>query len=465
MPAIQQSLPTQIAVLVLVSLAAAQIISIWMFFDERALAVRAAIGFEAVGRAANVARLLKEAPIELQDSIIAAANSPLVRFSVTKTPEVQQSSSKDEELIVPRVKALMATSHDIDIRVSLQEFNRSFEPMPHLSTEMTELHMAMMQNEVAAMEMSLSIMLAEQRWINVRTRFEQPILQWSMFQILTFATTAIFILGTLFWFLITKIIKPLRELANAAEKLGRGEESSSLEVTGPVEVRDLTNAFNMMQQRIKRSISDRSRLLAALGHDLKSPLTALRVQIEMVDSSEERNPLLRSVEEMTTMVESTLTFARGMAANEETRSVRLRSLLEELESEIAVVSHETIEINMDDPELQVRVKPIAFKRAIRNLIENALRYGDVASLDCYSIANEIVIEINDQGPGISPEELERVFDPFYRIEKSRSLATGGHGLGLSIARTIMRAHGGDVSLTNRKNGGLTATVTFPRSHL
>lgn len=456
-----QRLPAQIAALVLVSLLAAQIISTWMFFDERALAVRAAIGFEAVGRAANVARLLQETPAEFQDSIITAANSPLVRFRITGEPEVLESSLKDEALVVPRIKALMDTSHDIDIRVKLQEFNKNFEPMPHLSAEMTEMHMAMMQNEVPAIEMALSIRLSDQRWMNVRTRFEQPILQWSMFQVFTYATTAIFILGTLFWFLISKIVKPLQRLATAAEKLGRGEQSLRLQATGPLEIRDLTVAFSKMQQRIKRFVSDRSQLLAALGHDLRSPLTALRVQIEMIDNVEERNHLIRSVEEMSTMIESTLTFARGMVGTEDTITISLGDLFSELENEFAVIRNEPVKIFIDSPELDVRIKPIAIKRAIRNLIENALRYGNTADIQCSKHSNEVIIDINDDGPGIPQEHLERVFDPFYRIEKSRSLETGGHGLGLAIVRTIVRAHGGEVTLANRHEGGLTARVTIP----
>lgn len=281
---------------------------------------------------------------------------------------------------------------------------------------------------------------------------------------LTFTLSAAAILIGVFWFVMTRLTGPLRRLVGAADRLGRGEDVADLPMVGPpAEVRDLTSTFNRMQDRLTRFVADRTRLLAALGHDLRSPLTALRVRAEMVDDDETRDSLVASVEEMQSMVEATLTFARGLAGSEEPETVEIGAFLDALRSDMVTPFH------LDSgPSMEVRIRPHALRRALRNVIENAERYGGDNPRVCYQARNdEFVITVEDNGPGIPPApELERVFDPFFRLEQSRSLETGGHGLGLSIARTIIRAHGGDISLSNRDEGGgcVLRSLSLLRAH-
>jgi signal transduction histidine kinase len=451
-----RSLRVQLVLLIIIALGVAQFVSLWLFADERSLAIRAALGFEAAGRAANVARLIEEAPADLRPSIIRAANSPLVRFDLGTKPLVQHSDHSDGGLVETRVRALLNDSYSRDIRVELHQIQGAILPLPNLSHEMTEMHLAMMRGELSAIEMNLSISIAGGQWLNVSTRFERPPIQWPLYSMLTFGLTAMALLVAVSWFVMTGLLGPLRRLARASERLGRGEDIDALPERGPQEVRELTAGFNRMQDRLIRFVTDRTRVLAALGHDLRSPLTAMRVHSEMVEEDETRESLVATVEEMQSMVEATLTFAKGLSGNEPMQDVDLQSFLEALRGDMVVPF-----VLSDGPEVTVRLRPNAIRRALRNVIENAVRYGGSATLGWISADGEIEISVTDRGPGIPTAELERVFDPFFRLEESRSMETGGHGLGLSIARSILRAQGGEISLANHPDGGLIATIRLP----
>jgi len=450
------SLRAQLVLLVVAALVVAQVVSLWLFVDERSLAVRAALGFEAAGRAANVARLIEEAPDNLQNSILRAANSPLIRFDISDDPKAEVSDGSDGGLVESRIRALLGDRYSGNIYVELHAIEGQILPMPHLSSQMAEMHKALMGGTLSAVEMNLSIALSNDRWLNVGTRFERPPLQWPFYSMLTFILTAAIILITVFWFLISRFTGPLRRLVGAVDRLGRGEEIAELPAMGPSEVREITSTFNKMQDRLTRFVADRTRLLASLGHDLRSPLTAIRVRAELVDDEETRNSLVASVEEMQTMVEETLTFARGMSASEASQSVEFGYLLRDLKNSSPV----SFQLERGPP-TSVRIRPIAIRRALRNVIENAARYGKNPRV-AYLVRDEhLLIKVEDDGPGIPETDLERVFDPFFRLENSRSLETGGHGLGLSIARTIITAHGGDIWLANREEGGLRASILIP----
>lgn len=456
MPRLFDSLRAQLVLLIVAALAIAQAVSLWLFVDERSLAVRAALGFEAAGRAANVARLIEEAPEGLQPAILRAANSPLVRFDLSDVPTVDHNTHADNGVVEARVRSLLGQSSHREIRVELHKVEHGIMPMPHLTPEMTEMHLSMMRGDLSAIEMQLSIALTNGQWLNVGTRFERPPLQWPWVSFVSFGMTAAIILVAACWFLLTRLTGPLLRISQAADRLGRGEDVESLPLIGPGEVRSLIRAFNRMQDRLTRFIADRTQLLAALGHDLRSPLTALRVRAEMVEDEESRESLIASIEEMQEMVDATLAFARGMASTESYETVDLGAYLARLQADM--IDSFTLE---DNGTVTVRLRPRSLRRALRNIIENAQRYGGTANVTFGRDADHVFVIVTDNGPGIPDAELEQVFEPFFRLEKSRSRETGGTGLGLSIARTIIRAHGGDVTLSNRTAGGLEATLTLP----
>ena len=450
------SLRGQLVLLIVAALVIAQAFSFWLFVDERSLAVRAAQGLEAAGRAANVARLIDEAPPSLHESILRAAISPLVRFSIADRPEVDHLDHSDGGGIADRISALMGPDAPREIRVELHNLPATAPDMTGVPADMARMHRAMMGSALSAVEMRLSITLADGNWLNVSTRFQRPPLQWPWAQVVSFVTTAALILIAACWFILTRITGPLTRLSAAAEDFGRGEPGAPLVTRGPSEVRHLTEAFNRMQSRLTRFISDRTRLLASLSHDLKSPLTAMRVRAEMVEDGEDRERLIASIDEMRDMVEATLSFARGMAESEPSEALDVAAFLGQLRTDMAA------DFALDAGSgLRARIRPRAMRRALRNVIENALRYGESAAVTAQSVGDLIRITVTDHGPGIPETELERVFEPFYRIEKSRSRETGGTGLGLSIARTIVQAHGGTIALENRPGGGLAVRIDLP----
>lgn len=447
---------SQIALLVVVVLFVAQVVGLWLFVDERSLAVQAAIGSEAAGRAANVARLIEEAPPMLHEDIVAAANSPLVRFELGDTPAVTHSHHDENGAVEARVRALLNDGYTRDIRVEVHEIEQGLLPLPNLSPEMAEMHAEMMQGTLAALEMEVSIAIAGGQWLNVATRFERPPIQWSWASTLSFVLTAAVLLLAIFWFLLTRLTRPLNDLAAAAEEFGRGGGQGPLTPVGPNEVRNLTTAFNDMQTRLARFVTDRTQMLAALAHDLRSPLTALRVHAEMVEDAETKTGITASLDEMQDMVEATLAYARGVGQDEALQRTEIGAFL----TDIRDATHGALDVR-PGPEAIVQIKPKALRRALRNLIDNAGRYGRNPTLTWGVSDESIEILVEDDGPGIPDDRLRDVFQPFLRLEGSRSRETGGHGLGLSIARSIVLQHGGAITLSNRAEGGSVPGLFCP----
>ncbi|TIP94432.1 MAG: HAMP domain-containing protein, partial [Mesorhizobium sp.] len=254
------------------------------------------------------------------------------------------------------------------------------------------------------------------------------------------------------------IARPLRRLANAAELFGRGEAVPRLPESGPDDIRQTAEAFNRMQERLQRFVEDRTRMLAAISHDLRTPLTSLRLRAEFVQDHDLQEKMLKTIEEIQTMTEAALAFAREDAAVEETRTVDLSALVGSLCDDLADLG-QNVTVS-DGPKVLYRCRPDSLRRAIRNLVENAIRYGEQAKVSLVRRTDSLDIMVEDAGPGIPPGEMEQVFAPFFRLEQSRNRETGGVGLGLSIARAIARHHGGDIVLENRSNG-LRAIIRLP----
>lgn len=454
-----RTLRGQLVLVILATFLVVQGISLWLFVDERRLAVRAALGLEAASRAANVVRLLEATPADLRQDILMAASSPLARFQVAPEALVDHESHDMNGNVADQVRALLPPDPNRTIRVELHEVSPAGPgPGARPPMEMRQMHENMMTGNLSSMELRLSISLTGGGWLNVSTRFHRPPIQWPWGSVLSYALTTLAIMAVV-WLTLSRLTGPLRRLSIAAERLGRGEAVEELPETGPEEVRRLTEAFNRMQARLTRFISERTRLLAALGHDLRSPLTAMRVRAEMVEDTETRERLTAIVTEMQEMVDSTLSFARGMVSDEETQSVALVPFLTQLAEEMSALGSGISVTTADD--LHARIKPVAIRRALRNLLENAQRYAGGAELSLARDGDMARICVRDRGPGIPDADLKRVLDPFVRVEKSRNKETGGTGLGLSIASTIIHAHGGEITLENAPGGGLVACVTLP----
>jgi len=259
-------------------------------------------------------------------------------------------------------------------------------------------------------------------------------------------------------FVARRMAQPMAALAAAADRIGRGENSAVLLEKGPSEVRQTIRAFNRMQERMQRQLQDRSLMLSAISHDLRTPITTLRLRAEYIDDTEIREKTLATLADMEEILSVSLSFARDEAADEQGRPTDLSSLLQSLCDDHADLGWLTEYVGPE--RLILECRPTAMRRAIGNLIENAIKYGDKASVTLRQDEDGITILVEDDGPGIPEEQLEQVFTPFYRLEQSRSRETGGIGLGLALARTLIHAQGGDLYLENRASGGLRAVVKF-----
>ncbi len=458
---VPKSLRGRLLLVILAALAVAQLLILWFFAGERSLAVQTALAQEAAARAANVAQLLEASPPEQAPVILAAANSPLVRFSLDDKPEVDHPEHANP-FIAARLARYLGRKPGPDVRVEVHERlglgNGGRRWTRDVSEEMRRMHRAMMgTTRVAAVRMEVSIRLGSGDWLNVETRFHRPPVQWAFPAVVTFFVSAA-VIALAVWVALGRLTGPLRALADAATRFGRGEPVASVPVSGPEELQRLTRAFNEMQDRIRRFVEERTQLLAALGHDLRSPLTALRVRAEMVDDEETRERLVASIEEMQQMVEATLSFARGMADSEPAETVDLGEYVGALCAEMAEAGEDVTFVAAPGP-VSARLRPAATRRALRNVIGNAVRYGGRARV---AVRADGVVVVEDDGPGIPEADLSRVFDPFVRLERSRSRETGGTGLGLSIARSILTAQGGGITLENRAEGGLRVLMRLPR---
>ena len=257
------------------------------------------------------------------------------------------------------------------------------------------------------------------------------------------------------------ITQPLRRLATAAEDFGKGAAPVPMPEDGPREVRDAARAFNAMQARIHRLVSDRTQALAAVSHDLRTPIQRLRLRAGFLDDAEAQRSIDADLDEMEAMVEATLAFLRGDADGEEPRPTDLAAILRTLCDDAADRGADVAFTGPDH--VSLRLRPVAAKRAFANLIDNALKYGGAARVTLRDAPAAAVVSVEDDGPGIPEAAMAAVFEPFQRLEESRNRGTGGSGLGLTIARRAVEGHGGTIALANRPGGGLLVTVRLPRA--
>ena len=284
---------------------------------------------------------------------------------------------------------------------------------------------------------TVSVQLNDDSWLNVRTLANADFSIYLAPFALSVLTSLLGIGGSV-TILARKITRPLRDLSSAADQLGRGETAQPIPVTGPAEVARTADAFNRMQERLTRFVRDRTTMLAAINHDLRTPITSLRLRAEFIEDDKLREEMIETAEEMRAMVESYLAFSAQEASEEAAQPVDLKELLHDLAGEEA-----NAELEHAVPSFAL-CHPVSIKRVFRNLIDNGIKYGTRVRITLTSSTEQITVEFRDDGPGIPAGMYEEVFTPFTRLDTSRDVTDGSVGLGLSIARNIVRRHGGDV---------------------
>ena len=295
------------------------------------------------------------------------------------------------------------------------------------------------------------------RWLIVQPRSSFGLDPWQQRLLLVSALAAIAV-APLAWAFSRRLAAPISALAAGAERLGRDPRSPPLEIAGSTEVAAAVAAFNQMQDRIRRYVDDRTGMMGAIAHDMRTPLTRLRFRIEAAPEPL-RSKMEADIDQMEAMVASTLSFVRDATLPRDRRKLEMASLVETVMDEAALTGADTAVRRAE--RVVVDGDPLALKRLIANLVDNALKYGERARARVFTEDGMAVILVEDDGPGMPEADMERVFEPFHRLESSRSRETGGIGLGLAVVRAVARSHGGDVVLRNRPRGGLSARVTLP----
>ncbi|HUZ11895.1 MAG TPA: ATP-binding protein [Caulobacteraceae bacterium] len=280
---------------------------------------------------------------------------------------------------------------------------------------------------------------------------------WQLRALLVLAVAALAVTPLAWWF-ARRLAAPIAAFATAAERLGRDPDAPPLDIRGSREVGAAVAAFNEMQERLRRYVTYRTAMIGAIAHDLRTPLTRLRFRIENLPD-DLAPKLAADVDEMEAMVAATLAFVQDATQPRARTKLEVSSLVETVMDEAAETGADAAVERAE--RAVVDADPIALKRLVTNLVDNALKFGSRARGRVFAEAGMAVVEVEDNGPGVPESEIERAFEPFHRLESSRSRETGGIGLGLAVVRAIARAHGGEVTLLNRAGGGLRARVTLP----
>ena len=308
----------------------------------------------------------------------------------------------------------------------------------------------------------LSLSLADGSWLNV-TRVNVYATQSLSPSILISAVLAALGIIAVSVLMGRWLTRPLEQLASGARQLFQTPHNADLLETGTREVRTLATAINELQHRIAGLMTARTQMLAAVSHDLRTPLTRLRLRSARLQDRETRQSIEADLDEMEHMINAVLEFLRTDKEAEAIEQVDLSAVLQTIADDAGDVG-QNVEVHAPR-NLVIKGRHLALKRALTNLVQNAVRYAGSAVVEASAGSDGIRVVVRDQGPGIPADKLEAVFEPFYRVEASRGRTTGGHGLGLTVARNIARAHGGDVVLVNRTPHGLDAIVTLPAAAL
>jgi signal transduction histidine kinase len=465
------SLFGRLTLVLLAGLVAAQLLSASLLLRDRGQTLYQSIRADLVKRTAGIVRLLDALQPPERRRLLPLLSTPETRIRLVRAPA--GTPTKDPG----RGAAAIAIERGLrdrlppgsDVRVVLEGAPMD-ESGPAGMAGMHRRHM-MGRGRMAgpwaylhgvhamARGFFIQVRLADGSWVQFERRIPEELFDRPTRLLLTLAVllASVVLLSLL---AVRWVVRPLRELRLAAEELGRDIHRPPLAETGPLEVEETARAFNTMQQRIQSFVEDRARILAAVSHDLKTPLTRLRLRTDLLDDEELRNKLQADLDDMESMVGATLDFMRGTESREASRRLDLMALLETIREDSRDAGWQvSLEGQVTEP---IQGRPTALKRCIANLVENAARYGGGAEVLAADDGRTVRITVQDRGPGIPDELLEKVFDPFFRQESSRARHTGGTGLGLGIARNIARAHGGDLVLRNRSEGGLSAELTLPR---
>jgi signal transduction histidine kinase len=451
---LSSSLYARMALILLTGLLVAQGFSLWLQWGERASVVSQARGLNMVDRISEAVRLLEASAPAQRPAALPALQYGGLRVELISADQVLRNAPLNpfQTLLSERLG-------------QQREIRASAGPGAGMGTG-TGAGLGKGMGSGAGQQhnsirRSVDIRLIDGQWVRITIGHDSdaatPALSSTLiFQLLISLTlvSAVVLLA------VRQTTRPLQQLAQAADTLGRDLDAPPLAEDGPIESRRAAQAFNRMQAKIRTLVSERARALAAVSHDLRTPLTRLRLRTELVEDESLRDQMAADLEAMTAMIDATLDYLRGLQAHEVVRAIDINALLGSMAEDAQVLGRNIQIHGQVGKPFQGRL--LALRRALQNLIDNAFKYGHGASIRVEDNASELKITVEDEGPGIAPENLALVTEPYYRVDAARSQPGEGVGLGLSIVKDIALLHNGALRLSNRPQGGLAASLVLPR---
>jgi len=456
-PSRRPSLRVQTIAILIVGLLFSNLAGLYIYTLDRRSAVATTETFDIAERASGVIVLIRNLPEDWRGDVLAASDSR--SFRVWRTDETVLrliTETEDDERLLEYLRTLLPRLVEREMRVAVREVSPiGAEPPPRLEAPGGPAGSVF---DSASEIVTISIHHPEGFWLNFVGAVPRPASAWpGIFGAYIFTLAlGVSIIG--FW-LVGRVTKPLEDFTHAADRLGKDIRAIPLDPEGPKEVALATHAFNRMQERIARLVENRVELLAAISHDLRTPITRLKLRTELLEDGEERERILSTLEEMEAIMSTFLDYARSSFGKEERSRTEITSLVESICSDFNDMGYAVV--FREGPKAFLDCKRSAVRRAVNNIVDNAVKYGGGAEVSVYKNTRGIEIVVEDEGPGIPQYELESVLMPFHRGEPSRNKETGGSGLGLSIAQAVAHDHGGELILENRGEGGLRVTLTLP----
>jgi signal transduction histidine kinase len=459
-----RSLFGRLVLVLLPVLVVAQFIGFALHMHERGEALSQASGLQSAQRIAGMVRVLDSLDAAQRRNIAQVLSTPALTVSLERTAPVVAEEEKTARAALFAAVLRRFLGDGRPVAVSVSDAAPS-EPAPMRPFGGRGMHGGWAPPIAAhylgqpGLQFVAQVRLRDGALATFDARLPEQTASWPYRLLLSLAVLLAAVIAVSL-VAVRWVTRPLTTFADAAEELGRNIHRPALEERGPNEVARAARALNTMQSRLIAYLDDRTRVLAAMSHDLKTPITRLRLRAELLEDSALKTKIAADLEETQSMVDGALDYLRGAARDEAVKPVDVTALLESLQADMRVLGSEvTIEGAAAKP---LRAKPQALKRCVWNLLDNAVKYGARARIAVDDDDRRLRIRVLDEGPGIPAAEMDKVFEPFYRVESSRNRATGGTGLGLSIAKGIAEDHGGSLALSNRAEGGLEATLVLPR---
>ncbi|CAK0761077.1 histidine kinase [uncultured Gammaproteobacteria bacterium] len=421
------------------------IASIVVFTSEKMEVMALTNEGQALGRMATITRLLLEVPEAYHPSILSTVNDSLLQVKITSASQTSapQTFANDPDLR-SRLSRLLAGTPTQVIAVSTHKWGEDSDlsGLYRFALNAQMMIIRLMHGEAMDREITVHLVLPGGKEVTfICHPFDRhpPVFGHAAISV-TIMAAAIFLFSLL---VVRHLTTPLNKVVQAAETLGRDVYAPPLVESGPHESRVVARAFNDMNRKIREYVEDRTQMIAAISHDLRTPITQLRLRAEFIEDDEERGRFLATLSEMEAMLRATLFLARDQAEREAKRVVDLAGLLSSICDDMADTG-QPVRFEHEG-KLPYPCRPLAMKRALTNVIENSVKYGEEAEVSILTENDWLVITVQDRGPGIPENEWDNVFRPFYRVDQSRSRETGGAGLGLSVTASVIRDHFGTVS--------------------